>query len=281
VTGSTIAVSSAPAGLRDLWVGLDVEVPVVSGGRLPYVNLDNTASTPAFRVVRDRVDAFLEWYASVHRGAGFKSRVSTEAYEVSREIVRAFVGADADRDRVVFTKHTTEAINLLAAAIGPSDTDRIAVSVMEHHSNMLPWRRLGAVDYIETDADGRLRLDSLEDVLRRGNGRVRLVALTAASNVTVKPVLPAASVVTLVAPMKRRPSPKLEASNAMLSKNSSLYVLLGLLLSVPVMVMLLPVLSMAVSTGKFCRLLSPASASPVSLGVGPFPFKSMPSLPLE
>lgn len=194
MTGSTIAVSSAPAGLRDLWVGLDVEVPVVSGGRLPYVNLDNTASTPAFRVVRDRVDAFLEWYASVHRGAGFKSRVSTEAYEVSREIVRAFVGADADRDRVVFTKHTTEAINLLAAAIGPSDTDRIAVSVMEHHSNMLPWRRLGAVDYIETDADGRLRLDSLEDVLRRGNGRVRLVALTAASNVTgyVNPVPEAA-----------------------------------------------------------------------------------------
>jgi selenocysteine lyase/cysteine desulfurase len=184
MTETTIAISGPPGRLRDRWVGLEVEVPVVSGGRLPYVNLDNTASTPALRIVRDRVDNFLDWYASVHRGAGFKSRVSTEAYEEAREIVRAFVGADAERDRVVFTKHTTEALNALAAALGPSDTDRIAVSVMEHHSNMLPWRRLGAVDYIETDADGRLRLDSLEDILRRGDGRVRLVALTAASNVT-------------------------------------------------------------------------------------------------
>lgn len=177
-----VAVSPPATTMRDRWVGLDAEVPVASGERLPYVNLDNTASTPALRVVRDRVDDFMDWYSSVHRGAGFKSRVSTQAYEDAREVVRAFVGADVDRDRVVFTKHTTESINVLASAFGPSATDRVAVSVMEHHSNMLPWRRLGGVDYIEVDADGRLRLDSLEDVLRRG--RVRLVALTAASNVT-------------------------------------------------------------------------------------------------
>lgn len=183
MTAATAAVSAMPH-IRDRWVGLDVEVPVAGGEWLSYVNLDNTASTPALRVVRDRVHAFMDWYSSVHRGAGFKSRVSTEAYEDAREVVRAFVGADADRDRVVFTKHTTESINVLAAAIGPSDAGRVAVSVMEHHSNMLPWRRLGAVDHIEVDADGRLRLDSLEDVLRRGEGRVRLVALTAASNVT-------------------------------------------------------------------------------------------------
>lgn len=182
----TVLSIAAPAAgtMRDRWVGLDIEVPIASGERLPYINLDNTASTPALRVVRDRVNDFMDWYSSVHRGAGFKSRVSTQAYEDAREVVRAFVGADVDRDRVVFTKHTTESINVLASAFGPSATDRVAVSVMEHHSNMLPWRRLGGVDYIEVDADGRLRLDSLEDVLRQGDGRVRLVALTAASNVT-------------------------------------------------------------------------------------------------
>lgn len=181
MTAPSVAV---PANLRDLWVGLDVEVPTATGERLPYVNLDSTASTPAMRRVRDRVDAFLDWYSSVHRGAGFKSRVSTLAYEDAREVVGRFVGADADRDRVVFTKHTTESVNILAAAMGPSSTERVAVSLMEHHSDMLPWRRLGAVDYIEVDDEGRLRLDSLEDILRRGDGRIRLVALTAASNVT-------------------------------------------------------------------------------------------------
>lgn len=183
MTGPSV-VAPAASTMRDRWVGLDIEVPIASGERLPYINLDNTASTPALRVVRDRVNEFMDWYSSVHRGAGYKSRVSTVAYEDAREVVRAFVGADMDRDRVVFTKHTTESINVLAAAFGPSTTERVAVSVMEHHSNMLPWRRLGEVDYIEVDADGRLRLDSLEDILRHGEGRVRLVALTAASNVT-------------------------------------------------------------------------------------------------
>lgn len=183
MTPSSVA-SPDLAVTRDRWVGLDINVPIAAGGRLPYVNLDNTASTPPLRVVRDRVNEFMDWYSSVHRGAGYKSRVSTAAYEDAREVVGAFVGADPERDRVVFTKHTTESINVLAAALGPSDTSRVAVSIMEHHSNMLPWRRVGAVDYIEVDGDGRLRLDSLEDVLRRGAGRIRLVALTAASNVT-------------------------------------------------------------------------------------------------
>jgi selenocysteine lyase/cysteine desulfurase len=183
MTGQSLA-APAEAHLRDLWVGLDIEVPVASGERLPYANLDNTASTPALRVVRDRVDAFMDWYSSVHRGSGFKSRVSTAAYEDARDVVASFVKADRDLDRVVFTKHTTESVNVLAAALGPSDTERVAVSLMEHHSNMLPWRRLGPVDYIEVDADGRLQLDSLEDILSRGQGRVRLVALSAASNVT-------------------------------------------------------------------------------------------------
>lgn len=189
-----MAPSPIPHRLRESWVGWDARVPVLGEGDRSYANLDSTASTPALRIVRDRVDAFLTWYSSVHRGSGYKSRVATAAYEDAREVVGEFVGADHQRDRVVFTKHTTESLNVLAAAFGRSPGDRVAASLMEHHSNLLPWRRLGLVDEIAVDAEGRLRLESLEDILRRGAGRVRLVALSGASNVTgfVNPIHEAA-----------------------------------------------------------------------------------------
>jgi cysteine desulfurase/selenocysteine lyase len=185
----------APTVSRELWVGVDADVPIAGRGRVRYANFDNAASTPALRIVRDKVDELLRWYASVHRGAGFKSRLSTKAYEDARAAVGAFVGADPDRDVVVFTKHTTEAVNLLAAAIELGDGDAVALSVMEHHSNMLPWRRRGPVEYIEVGRSGEIDLDSLELVLRRGKGRVKLVALSGASNVTgfVNPVHDAAA----------------------------------------------------------------------------------------
>jgi len=81
-------------------VGVDEEVPVASGARVPYVNFDNAASTPPLRVVRDRVERFLDWYASVHRGTGFKSRLSTAAHEDSRSVIADFVSADPTLDRV-------------------------------------------------------------------------------------------------------------------------------------------------------------------------------------
>ncbi len=185
---------SAPWPDRNLWLGVDAKVPIAGGGLVRYANLDNAASTPALRIVHDKVDELLGWYASVHRGAGYKSRLSTLAYENARSAVSEFVGADPDRDVVVFAKHTTEAVNLLAAAIDLGDQDTVALSVMEHHSNMLPWRRRGSFDYIEVGPTGQLDLDSLENVLRRGNGRVKLVALSGASNVTgfVNPIHDAA-----------------------------------------------------------------------------------------
>lgn len=173
-----------------LWVGVDRPVPVADGRQLPYVNLDNAASTPALRVVRDKVDQFLEWYASVHRGAGYKSQLSTHAYEAARATVGRFVRADEELDRVIFAKHTTEAVNLLAAACPPGADGLVALSIMEHHSNMLPWRRAGAVAWVEVDDAGRLDLASLEAVLAEHRGAVRLVAISGASNVTgyVNPV---------------------------------------------------------------------------------------------
>ena len=73
------------------WVGTGAQVPVAGGGRSRYVNLDHAATTPPLRLVRDTVDQFLEWYSSVHRGAGFKSRLSTDVYEQCRAVVGGFV----------------------------------------------------------------------------------------------------------------------------------------------------------------------------------------------
>ena len=126
-----MALAVTPRALTTLADG-----PDVFGRR--HRNLDYAASTPALRVVSDAVEAFLPWYASVHRGGGLRSRVSTAAYEGARAAVADFVGAAPDHE-IVFVRNTTEAVNLLAAAL-PAGA-RVLSSPAEHHANMLPWRR--------------------------------------------------------------------------------------------------------------------------------------------
>src|ERR671918_592060 len=121
-------------------VGADVEVPLVTGGTRRYVNLDYAASAPALRSVADAVGAILDWYSSVHRGAGFKSRAATAAYEGARESIRSFVKARPD-DAVIIPRNTTDSINLLAGTL-PSGTHVVAFAG-EHHANLLPWKRIG------------------------------------------------------------------------------------------------------------------------------------------
>jgi selenocysteine lyase/cysteine desulfurase len=183
----------ATADWRPLFVGVDQQVPTLSGART-YVNFDNAASTPPLRSVRDKVDEFLEWYASVHRGHGFKSRLSSAAYEDARAIVAQFVAADPQLDEVIFVKHTTEAINKLARRLPLEPESVVLASVMEHHSNLLPWRERARVEYVELQPDGQLDLDDLERKLRQHSPHVALVALSGASNVTgfVNPVHEAA-----------------------------------------------------------------------------------------
>src|ERR1700712_4315890 len=121
-------------------VGAHALVPLAGGGTVEYANLDHGASAPALRVVRDTVDALLERYASVHRGAGWHSKVCTSLYEGAREPVRAFVGGRAS-DAVIFTKHTTDSFNLLAHCLPPRTT--VVVFETEHHAALLPWERAG------------------------------------------------------------------------------------------------------------------------------------------
>jgi selenocysteine lyase/cysteine desulfurase len=165
-------------------VGGDLRVPLVDGEWARYVNLDNAASAPALRQVAAVVDEMLEYYGSVHRGAGFASLVSTEAYTSAREIVRGFVGARAD-DVVLFTRNTTDAFNLLAGAL-PEGTVVVTFAA-EHHANLLPWRRRGDVRHLPIPGAGPAEaLAALDAELRAlaPTGAPVLVSVTGASNVT-------------------------------------------------------------------------------------------------
>ena len=170
--------------VRSMLVGVDAPVPTLGGTSVPYVNLDNAASTPSFTTVVEALDRFLPYYSSVHRGTGYKSRLSTAVYERAREIVGAFVGADPVRDVVVFTKNTTEAINKLARSLPMPPDSVVLTTTLEHHSNDLPWRSRTRTAHVRARPDGTLDIDHLDHLLERHAGRVALLAVSGASNVT-------------------------------------------------------------------------------------------------
>jgi cysteine desulfurase / selenocysteine lyase len=181
---TSIATTRHLTGLRENIIGIDRQSPLLDGSIHPYVYLDNAASTPAFRAVQEKVDDLLEWYSSVHRGTGIKSLISTRAYDRAHEIVGAFVGADPHKDVVIFGRNTTEAINTLAEIFPFQPGDVVVTTLLEHHSNDLPWRARAKVIHVGVDAQGVLDMDELARSLEQNAGRVRLVTVTGASNVT-------------------------------------------------------------------------------------------------
>ena len=163
-------------------VGDGMLVPCVDGTERPYLSLDAGASTGALPNVLARVDAFIETYSSVHRGAGFKSQASTSAYEDAREAALAFAQRGPD-DVAIFVRNTTEAINHLAYRLDLGPNDVVATTVVEHHANLLPWRRLAHCRYVDVGPDGTFSVDEVAAVLD-AEPRPRLLAITGASNVT-------------------------------------------------------------------------------------------------
>lgn len=159
-------------------VGADTKVPLAQGGWTRYANFDYAASAPALASVAYRVTDLLPYYASVHRGAGYASRVCTALYESAREVVAGFVGAPADH-HVVFTRNTTDSLNLLAAAV-PGD---VVVLDIEHHANLLSWQRIDARVRVVAHHDSfAATLAALDHELHRAPAA--LLAITGASNVT-------------------------------------------------------------------------------------------------
>jgi selenocysteine lyase/cysteine desulfurase len=191
--------SKIPVGRRPRLVGREQEVPRIDGTTRRYVNLDFAASTPPLEEVANAVGAMMSWYSSVHRGSGWKSQVSTAAYEGARQAVAAFLSCRPD-DAVIFTRNTTDSSNMLAHCL-PDDT-LVITSPVEHHANMLPWRQ-GRVEYIPipTGPDDLLRL--LELHLRKSHHGNTLVALGGASNVTgqITPILGVACTALMAASM--------------------------------------------------------------------------------
>jgi cysteine desulfurase/selenocysteine lyase len=161
----------------------------------PLVYLDNAASAQKPKAVLERIQhAYTAEYANVHRGLHYLANAATEAYEGAREKVCAFLNASRPEE-IVFTRNATEAVNLVAATFGREHIkagDEIVLSIMEHHSNIVPWHflreRHGAViKWAPIDDDGNFLLDEFENLL---SPRTKMVAITHMSNAlgTIVPV---------------------------------------------------------------------------------------------
>jgi selenocysteine lyase/cysteine desulfurase len=161
-------------------IGDALTVPLVTGESTTALNLDFAASAPPLRAVADSIAEFLPWYASVGRGAGFPSEVCTEAYESARRAVSSFVSARPD-DTVIFTRHTTDALNLLARCLPPHA--QVVTFDIEHHANLLPWREHEVI-HLPTPPSASQTVEQLDVALRTRKPRTTLVAVTGASNVT-------------------------------------------------------------------------------------------------
>lgn len=178
------APGSGPSDWTRLVAGWGLEVPVLGGGGLPFINFDNAASKPPLNAVVDAVTRLAPWYSNVHRGTGFKSRLSSWAFEEARDRVGTFVRASHDRQVVLFTRNTTEGLNHIARRF-QFDTGEVVVTTgMEHHSNDLPWRSVAPVVHVGLDESGGVDESQLRWQLEQHRGRVAVLAVSGASNVT-------------------------------------------------------------------------------------------------
>ena len=157
-------------------VGAELRVPLVTGEWVRYANLDYAASAPALASVAEHVAEVLPYYSSVHRGAGYASQVCTALLEQARTTVGEFVGARPD-DVVVFTRNTTDSLNLLARCVPGT----VLTLDVEHHANLLPWR--GRQHHtVRAGATVEQTLRDLATAL--ADQPIALLAITGASNVT-------------------------------------------------------------------------------------------------
>ncbi|MFF0214783.1 aminotransferase class V-fold PLP-dependent enzyme [Streptomyces vinaceus] len=176
------AASVDPACAEPLPVlGRDVTVPLVTGGEVTYAALDYAASAPALQRVWDDVAAYAPYYGSVHRGAGYLSQLSTDLFEQSRTTVAGFLDCSPS-DQVIFTRSTTDSLNLLAAVL-PAGC-QVFVFETEHHASLLPWGD-AQVTYLNAPRTPAQAVETLERALaQRDPYGPALVCVTGASNVT-------------------------------------------------------------------------------------------------
>ena len=161
----------------------------------PLVYLDNAASSQKPQVVIDAMTKSMSHeYANVHRGLHYLSNTTTQSFEDARESVRKFINAPS-KDQVIFTRNATDAINLVASSFGGmvlGEGDEIVLSIMEHHSNIVPWhfhreRRGAVIKWAPIDEDGNFLIEEFAKLL---TAKTKIVAITMMSNAlgTVVPI---------------------------------------------------------------------------------------------
>jgi selenocysteine lyase/cysteine desulfurase len=166
-------------------MGADSRATLGDGRDVRVVQLNNAATTPPFERTVAEVGDFLARYGALHRGAGPRARATVEAVELAVERIRAFIGQPEDNG-LLFTANTSAAINALARLLPLETGDVVLTSEIEHTSNNLPWRHNTPAWVLDVRADdaGALDLDHLDQLFAEQAGRVKLLAVTGASNLT-------------------------------------------------------------------------------------------------
>ncbi|MGL4773816.1 MAG: aminotransferase class V-fold PLP-dependent enzyme [Clostridium sp.] len=173
------------ADIRELFLGLDENVRLRSCKECIGINFDNAATTPPFKCAIEEINKKILTYGSIGRGLGQKAEFTTMEYlNCKKNILNFFGVGQDDRYTVIFTSNTTEGINRLSKVLIQNKNDMIISTRMEHHSNDLPWRRAGTVEYVEVDEKGRLKIEQYEELFTKYCDRIKYITVTGASNVT-------------------------------------------------------------------------------------------------
>ena len=170
---------------RYLFDGVDLTIKLSDGAYVTPICFDNGATTPPFKCVNKEIMKHMQMYGSIGRGKGPKSEYSTRVYEKCREYIKQYFNIAGDNKyTVIFTKNTTEGMNLLANTLINSKCDKVLTTRMEHHANDLPWRYTSNVIYVDVDKEGKVNIGDIEDALINHKGEIKYVTITGASNVT-------------------------------------------------------------------------------------------------
>ncbi len=187
--------------IRDYVIGIDTPVPhnytnpekEMSaipephndyGPAAPLICFDNASTTPELTPVKEEIEKEKLIYGSIGRGYSYKSNHCTEVYNKTREKVLDFLKADSSKYTCFYVNSTTDGLNKLASALITSKNDIVLTTRIEHHANDLSWRNRCKCMYAEVDKEGRVIYEDIEKILKAQKGKVKLVSVTAASNVT-------------------------------------------------------------------------------------------------
>ncbi|HET9954660.1 MAG TPA: aminotransferase class V-fold PLP-dependent enzyme [Polyangiaceae bacterium] len=166
-------------------LGQETELRTSRGKLVRIVQLNNAATAPPFESTVQRLHQFLETYGALHRGAGPRARLTCEYVEEAKARIRAFLGCP-EGHHVLFTENTSAAVNLLARLLNLGEKDVVLTSELEHTSKYLPWRFNTRAEVVEVAArdDGSLMMGDFEEKVLRYRDRLRVIAISGASNLT-------------------------------------------------------------------------------------------------